>query len=83
MEPANASMCMTANLVCPYGTTNCTCAGFGGGGTRWNCIAPCPAAEPTPGAMCATAAGMTCTYGMVACQCRAAMAGAPTTWFCN
>jgi len=26
---------------------------------------------------------MTCNYGMTACLCRAAMAGAATTWFCN
>ncbi len=80
-------MCTSVGLKCAFSGTDCTCEGFagpaGGGGDRWECNAPCPATEPTPGAACDVAATMACTYGTSACHCQAAMAGAGTTWFCN
>jgi hypothetical protein len=86
-QPANASMCTSADLMCAYDGTNCTCMGFagpaGGGGMRWECAAPCPATQPTPGATCDTAAGTMCAYGTTSCDCRATTPGGATTWFCN
>jgi len=86
-EPTNASACTTVNLACSYSGTDCTCEGTagpaGGGGDKWACNAPCPTAEPTPGDTCDVAAGKACTYGTASCDCRAAMAGGATTWFCN
>jgi hypothetical protein len=82
--PMNFSACMTAGLMCDFGTTTCDCAA----GMRWECQT-CPATQPTTGSMCQGGggagfggAGGLCTYGSTECSCNGGMwscGGCPAT----
>ena len=63
-EPVDQS-CTVWNVVCPYSDAICTCFSS----DTWDCVPPCPAAQPAAGATCNISPAALCAYGATMCQC--------------
>jgi hypothetical protein len=64
-QPEESAPCSVNLDVCTYGDAVCTCLGPRG----WDCLTPCPTAQPTAGDVCHISPDAVCTYGSTTCEC--------------